>query len=467
MAISGGDADRIRPVKENVEDELIARTGVVAVDIGEKVTGGEPTGQTAIVVYVQTKKSVSSLSKAQRIPAEIDGVPTDVVEMEIELQTALVRVVDDVVLQLDPGSYRPLRGGTSMGPDRSFWLEPPEAPTPGWYRSVGTLGAMVNDRATGARMAMTNFHVAAVNTGWSVGDVMVQPGHPDSTTAARFGRLSRAVLSDNVDGAVVAIDAGITSQCDVVDIGQITGSRAAAVGMAVHKRGRTTNLTHGTVGSVDVTVSIDYGDGLGTRTLRHQVRVDRPAGGPRFSDRGDSGSVVVDDDERVVGLLFAGATDGSVTFANPIAAALNELGVDLCVQPTFPLITRASATCPELRTRVMSSCFDLRTRVQRECFLIHTRHTLDCFDLKTRVRIVCYGLELPDWPRIPPWERPGGRPGAGQGPAARYGVEQDLEESFWTGYAAAYEEMQALGEAGTDATDGSGSVGSDCKGCGD
>ncbi len=450
MAVSGGEADRIRPVKENVEDDLIAREGIVAVDIGEKVSGGEPTGQPSIVVYVQKKKPVSSLSKAQRIPAEIDGVPTDVVEIDIELQTALVRVADDVELQLDPGSYRPLRGGISMGPDRSFWLEPPEAPAPGWYRSVGTLGAMVEDRATGARMAMTNFHVAAVNTGWSVGDVMVQPGHPDGSAAAPFGRLSRAVLSDNVDGSVVSIDTGVASECDVVDIGRITGSRAAAIGMSVHKRGRTTNLTHGTVGSVDVTVSIPYGDGLGTRTLRHQIRVDRPAGGPRFSDRGDSGSVVVDDDERVVGLLFAGATDGSVTFANPIAAVLNELGVNLCVTPVPP-VTRAGLACPPLKTRLAVSCFELVTRVPRHCDIVRTRFTLDCFDLRTRIRILCVGPEIPDWPPRPPWENPRFRR-PGEGPASKYGAEQDLEESFWTGYAAAYEEMHALGEDGDEDT---------------
>ncbi len=447
MAIAAGDADRIRPVKENVEDELIERTGVVAVDIGEKVTGGEPTGQPSIVVYVQKKKAESSLSEAEVIPAEINGVPTDVVEMEIELQTALVRVSDDVEIQLDPGSYRPLRGGISMGPNRSFWLEPPEVPTAGWYRSVGTLGALVNDRATGARMALTNFHVAAVNTGWAVGDVMVQPGHPDGTGVA-YGLLARAVLSQNVDGAVVTLDAGIASQGEVVDIGPITGSQAATVGLAVRKRGRTTNLTSGTVGSVDVTVSIDYGDGVGTRTLRHQIRVDRPVGGPRFSDRGDSGSVVVDDDERVVGLLFAGATDGSVTFANPIAAVLDELAVDLWVEPTFPLITRATSTCPDLRTRVVGVCNELRTRVASDCFVIYTRHTIDCFDLRTRVRILCEGLQEPDFPR-PPWERPG-RPGGGPGPAARYGAEKDLEESFWTGYAAAYEEMQALNDQAPD-----------------
>ena len=82
--------------------------------------------------------------------------------------------------------------------------------------------------------------------------------------------------------------------------------------------------------SAEATLSLDYGDGLGTRTLRHQVRiVTDTARSPRFSEGGDSGSVVMDMDRNVVGLLFAGSTDGSTTFANPIAAALDELGAEL------------------------------------------------------------------------------------------------------------------------------------------
>ena len=46
----------IRPVKESAEDDLIARDGVVAVDIAEKITDGQPTGQLSIVVFVEKKK---------------------------------------------------------------------------------------------------------------------------------------------------------------------------------------------------------------------------------------------------------------------------------------------------------------------------------------------------------------------------------------------------------------------------
>ena len=158
------------------------------------------------------------------------------------------------------------------------------------------------------------------------------------------------MLSDHVDGSVVSIDAGKASACAIVEIGHVKGKTTAAIGMAVRKRGRTTGLTYGTVTSVDQT-SINYGDGLGTHMLKNQIRLDgRHAATRSFSDHGDSGSVVVDADNKVVGLLFAGNTAGTVSFANPIQSVLDELNVDLCIRArsilTKPIICEPILTKP-------------------------------------------------------------------------------------------------------------------------
>ncbi|HRO95302.1 hypothetical protein [Citricoccus sp.] len=320
----------IKPVKEAIEDDLLARPGVVGVDIGEKVSHGKKTGEPSILVFVEHKKPVKALPPEEVVPPEVDGVKTDVQEMVIELQAARQLLVP--AQQVDPAAYPRLVGGISMGPARSVRMEPPEVAEAGEYVFVGTLGAMVRDRASGAALAMTNFHVACVDDGWAAGDRMVQPGRPDGGDAAtqQFGSLTRAVLSENTDGAVVTVDEGTEWDNAVIDIGDVAGSAEASIGMAVQKRGRTTQHTFGTVASGEATLSLDYGDGLGTRTLRHQVRIlTDTARSPRFSEGGDSGSVVMDMDRNVVGLLFAGSTDGSTTFANPIAAALDELGAEL------------------------------------------------------------------------------------------------------------------------------------------
>ena len=52
-----------------------------------------------------------------------------------------------------------------------------------------------------------------------------------------FGTLTRAVLSENVDGAVVTIDAARSSDCSIEAIGAVKGTAPAVVGMAVRKRG--------------------------------------------------------------------------------------------------------------------------------------------------------------------------------------------------------------------------------------
>jgi len=114
----------------------------------------------------------------------------------------------------------------------------------------------------------------------------------------------------------------------------VRGTAAAALGMAVRKRGRTTLLTYGSVDGVSASVNIDYGDGIGTRTLTNQVSiVADTTHNPLFSDHGDSGSVVVNDAGFVVALLFAGS--GTSTLANPIAAVLTELNISVCVGKTI------------------------------------------------------------------------------------------------------------------------------------
>ena len=453
----------IRPVKESVEDDLIARPGVVAVDIAEKETDGQKTGELSIVVFVEQKKPTSELAQGAEIPAEIDGVRTDVQELVIELQPAM-RQVEDTELQVDPADYPTLAGGISIGPRRSVALAPPDVPAPGNFVFVGTLGAMVRDRATGATMALTNFHVACVNNTWSVGDRQVQPSLVDGgAPTGDFGALTRAALSDNIDGAVITVDAGQPWSATVTGVGDVAGSATATVGTAVQKRGRTTEHTFGTVASVDFTVNVDYGSDVGPRTLRHQIRINTDTSrNPRFSNSGDSGSVILDTSRNVVGLLFAGATDGSMTFANPIQAVLDELSVDLLVPTVLP-VTRPLSTCLRSRiaicfkTRVDPICPTVRTRVAALCPTV-TRPGICDFVTRpsscdiTRIALcdlqvtragcplptrACGGdLELP----IDRWTNL--RSGA-------YGssldeVEQAAEDVYWAGYLAALEEVDAI-----------------------
>jgi hypothetical protein len=321
---------KIRPVKKRVENELLALPEVVAVDIGEQMVGGLPTGRPAIVVTVRRKRHPLDVPTEHLLPAEVAGVPVDVVQGDVVLHRALL--TEGLPPPSAQGAERHdvVIGGISAGPARSVLLVPPQAPRQGEYVIVGTLGALVTDRAgAGDVLALTTFHVACVDDAWQVGDEMVHPSRVDGGRCARdvVATLARAALSGSVDGAAVLLRPDRRYQPMITQVGPVTGTASPVLGGVVRKRGRATGLTVARVASVDATLSVDYGDGLGVRTLRDQVRV--AAVGGRFGDYGDSGAVLVDADNRIVGLYFAGDACGSVGYANPIARVLDELDVDV------------------------------------------------------------------------------------------------------------------------------------------
>jgi len=439
----------IRPVKERVEDALIAQPGVVAVDIGHKVSKGVSTGELSIVVYVDTKKPKSALPKDQVIPVEIDGIKTDVKELTIELQPA--RELADSSAFVDATVYPTLTGGISMGPVRSIHLDPPDVTTSGQYVFSGTLGALVRDRASGATMALTNFHVACLNNSWTTGDRMVQPSIPDGGgSAVQFGSLARGSLTDQVDAAVITLDAGKAWEPTIRDIGNVAGPATAIVGEPVRKRGRTTELTFGGIASTDFTASINYGGVIGMRTLKHQLRINTDmTKSPRFSDHGDSGSMVVNASRHVVGLLFAGSNDGSMTFANPIATALDTMGVDLMVRIISVPLTRIPVLCP---TRVTTTCLTrspLLCRVTRSVICLPTR-PITCRITRTPICELVYSR--PACPPGPIFSRACNDPSDPFNPRGPIEIPGGLIPGFQTDYSDPYAGQYSTGEFEDDTT---------------
>lgn len=109
--------------------------------------------------------------------------------------------------------------------------------------------------------------------------------------------------------------------------------QALAARAVVHKVGRTTGQTRGRITAFDTDrLLVDYG--IGQLSFDGQIEIEG-TGTSRFSDSGDSGSMIVDSRRRAIGLLFAGGDTGGsnnkgLTYANPTAAVLVALNVDLC-----------------------------------------------------------------------------------------------------------------------------------------
>jgi hypothetical protein len=313
--------DAVVRKKQDSQEALLKLPGVTGVDVGYKYVKGKRTDEIAIRVMVEKKKE--NVPAEERIPEQIEGIKTDVIQRVIVPFVVRKRLAE-VAAAPDTSRYDPLKGGISIGPDRAI----------DGYVYAGTLGCIVTDHSGKQPLLLSNFHVMAVDNGWKAGDDMDQPSKADGGTSSdRVGTLVNAVLSDHVDGALCTVNER-SYDCSIVSIGDVKGSADASLNSPVRKRGRTTLLTYGFVDAINGTVKIDYGDGIGTKTLSEQIgiRADT-AHNAKFSDHGDSGSVVVDADNHIIGLLFAGSEDG-YTYINPIANVLSEFDIRICTGST-------------------------------------------------------------------------------------------------------------------------------------
>ena len=313
----------IRPVKRAVEDQLLDLPGVTAVDIGDRRTGGRRTGQQGIVVSVRRKRRADQLPPAALVPADVLGIPVDVVEEEPRLHH-LDRCAEEMPAGSSAVRSGMLSGGVGIAPGRAVRIASPGVPVSGAYRRAGTLGVVVTGRASApVAMGLTTFDVACVDDAWAVGDRMVDPD-----TGAACADLARAALSGRVDAAAVVLLPDVAHSRSVSGIGPVTGHGPVQPGDVVRKFGHGTGATEGVVLSTDATLRLDHGDALGVRVLREQLRVGSTSSRP-FAGPGDAGAVLVNQDNRVAALHLAGNAAGTAGFASPIADVLAELDVDL------------------------------------------------------------------------------------------------------------------------------------------
>ena len=307
----------LRRAKQAIEDKLLARPGVTGVDIGPKIVGGRPTDQLAIRVLVERKRD--DVPDDERIPGQVGDYPTDVLQRRYVLHATTGSPDPPAPAPpLDRMTYHPLLGGISIGPCRQV----------DGQGFVGTLGAIVRDTRTGAPMLLGNYHVFALDEDGAPGDALAQPGPPDGGACPQFlaGWLVRSSVGGEVDCAVAAPSRPVVRW--IADIGPIAGTAKPAIGQRVRKRGRTTGVTYGTIDTIDLTQQISFGTELVTLTNQINVIPDTTRNA-QFGARGDSGAVLVTDDNEIVGLYMAGDEESGNGIANPIASVLSALDVEL------------------------------------------------------------------------------------------------------------------------------------------
>ena len=140
---------------------------------------------------------------------------------------------------------------------------------------------------------------------------------------------------NEVDAAIAEVALGSVSP-EIQDIGPICDQYLTygdlSLNMDVQKSGRTTGLTSGKIAEIDVVGAVLYNcwdqqkcsDGERVYYFVNQVTISWTTSEP-FAAGGDSGSLVVSDDGKAVGLVFAGSS--SRIWANPIDAVFEAFGV--------------------------------------------------------------------------------------------------------------------------------------------
>lgn len=309
---------------EEVKRELLALPNVLAVGFGIKETAGDFTGEPSFRVYVSHKVDDAVLGAAA-IPKTIRGFKTDV------LTPLRVRQALDVCgsERQTLSKHRPLQAGIAISTDAN---------------SYGTLGWFGTLNVGGTPILLTNKHVLYEAVAGITTEVK-------KTAQPQLGRVSSCCCcecgSDNVIGesiigiddtipvltgtsvdvAIARINADVAAELlleitnDATDeVLTVSGKAEAVVGERVRKIGARSAFTRGTVAHVGDIVT-EEPDDPGAPGTKISIRVGQiiiiPADDETyevrdngnckraFANNGDSGSVVLNDDDKIVGLLWS------------------------------------------------------------------------------------------------------------------------------------------------------------------
>jgi IPT/TIG domain len=327
--------ERMLATMHSAQKSLLSRPGVWRVEIGFKRVNNRPTNELAICVYAVEKRDVP---EAEMIPRQIGAFKTDVIQGTLERQHGLP----------DLDRYDPIVGGISIDPVASSV-----------FASGGTLGVLARDNKALGLRALTASHVFG-DVSATVGNPVVQPQRPNgSTPADDIGIVEKfpapqirtmGTRSGWVDAGTATL-ASRQAACEIVGVGIVAGTRVildmppVGTRVNVRKRGAVTGLTHGFIRAVNGSFHLDPDDPdspliFGDITIEFDPT--NPANDTdKYSAKGDSGAAVVDDDNMVIGIHWAGTKGGTFGFASPIDLVEDLLDVTVCVTPG-PVITGVS-----------------------------------------------------------------------------------------------------------------------------
>jgi|GEM_PF-5090240 hypothetical protein len=331
-----------------IRDQLMKYPGVKSVSVGLKISKNELIWERCFHVYVDKKLAKAQLQDQDIIPEEIEGIKTDVHQIE---QIASASPVAQGGVQISNG------------------IELQNAATGRFMATFGTLGAIGKDKSRSCNVVgLTNWHVLyighrrvpvlrgtrifqpnAETSLNSFGDNVPDPHTKDNDV----GKVIDGVYNATVDCAVFEVNRSCSNCCGVeyhniiagletispLGFNGITGTATAHAGDTVFFVGAVSSASKGFVVSEGAALTSSYlkvmicderivpqtplpgPDDLHTIILTGQLKIRTDGLHPRnaniqangvsysrFVEHGDSGSLLVNVENKAVGLIFG--TDG-------------------------------------------------------------------------------------------------------------------------------------------------------------
>jgi hypothetical protein len=313
------DSKKIQEIIESILPKVRTKfhnlEGVQQIGFGLKEKDERITDVLAFRFYVDIKQSLSKISKKERIPQSIHGFSTDVIPRFQEATLGTVSASPAVNMQ----EYRDegIRGGISIR-NEHFANDHPSG-----YGTLGVLARRISDNAL---VGLTCSHVvnAASDAPTTLETRIGQPQYWISCCCCPrgwIGNVSKATINNDLDCALIAIDDDIAeivtdnnteNKVEGIPL-DISGAALPVLGDVVRKYGRSSGLTTGVI------TDLAYGT--------NHILIERTDGipGDIFAHHGDSGAVIVNEDDQVIGLLVSAAQEVSTRVKLPVTKGIATL----------------------------------------------------------------------------------------------------------------------------------------------
>ena len=323
-----------KEIKDKIDDvaKTFAKgnTTIVSVGLGQKVSAGKVTGDSAIVIGVTEKKPIEELSSDEMIPSEVT-VGDTVIKIDI-IQQSPVQLFSCTTCGGWNGSNsgqftnrqftRPLRGGITMA----------RYQTVSNY-SVGTLG--ISLRYAPIHMASSGFvnqvDAAIYSVNWTDIENVNSPSTGEYASWVPIG-LESVITNQNAPFATTAeLDDIYNTNPDVWSSGRTSGARGKGICGFLRVYGSSMNLPN----VATALGPVDYNDIIAVIRPSDDDNTSQQPGCFNPGLQGDSGSAVYAEFgsvKKLIGLLFAG---NCIIGTMPVADQGNECcsgtpGLDSC-----------------------------------------------------------------------------------------------------------------------------------------